>query len=584
MAARLPFVVYASKSTADDHDSISTQLTKCARTVAGQPDDADRFEFAGPFSEEKKSGYKGDRGPELEAALKAVERAAAEFGAAELWVWKSDRLARGSGKKDEARSLLEVYTRLKRAGVTIRSVLDDLYVQDEAGIGMASKMAEKYSADLSEATKAGKQRQYDRGTRPGGPVQDGLVLVVERDKQDRIVGRTVEPDRDGRAPVIERLFDLAEGGNADGTVAKQLNREGFRKKSGKPWDRRGVQAVIENQGYAGRIVRPAVGDRPAEVIEETNIVPLIAPERYDRIVGLRSKRDRARGSKGRRGGRTTTRFVLSKLAVCDRCGGRLYAVRSPYTRRDGTCRRQYICVNVRDNTGLCDQPKIDAEQVDPAVVEHLDRLFVDAEAWRIEIQTTRTAAVTDARSLLGEAESELDRLDGLAAKVQDDYLRQIEAGNTDAAQVAADAKAALADQRKVKATEVRTRKAAVAELESADADDAMLDVWSDLKRAVTTGDESVASLNERLRGEFAEFRLDWVGDGEVAVLPVLLPRDVPEGNALALFQAWKEAGEPAPTDAEIEDYEFHERRGQAESLIVVPAQPLLVKKGHDTHE
>lgn len=578
MSAPLPYVVYASKSSKDVHDAIPTQLETVADRIASLTD-AERVEFAGPFCEEAKSGFKRDRGPELEAALTAVERAATEQGAAELWVWRSERLARGSGKKAEARSLLEVYTRLTRAGVTIRSVLDDAYVQDEMAVGAASKMANKYSADLSDATKAGKQRQYDRGQRPGGPVQDGMRLQVERDAGDRVIARNYFPDSEGRAPTIERLFDLSEEGHGDAAVAKRLNREGLRKKSGEPWDRRSVQAVIENQGYAGRIVRPAEGDKPAEVIEATNITPLIDPERYDRILAARVTRDRSRGDKRRRGGRSTSHFVLARLAICDRCGSRLYARTSPYERKDGTHKRQYVCAQVANQTGMCDQPPIDAEAVDPAVVDHLNHLFVDFDAWQGETERTRRSAIDAAQQAVDEAEREVRRLDGLAKKVQADYLRRLEAGDDDAAQVAVEGKKHVEEQREARVAEVAMRKAALAEL-AAPTDDAMLDVWGELKRAVRKGEDGVGGLNERLRAEFREFRLDLVDDESVAVLPILLPRDVP-GSPLALLQAWQESGDD-PTPEEVADFERHERRGEAESLIAVPAKPLLIQKGQDT--
>ena len=73
----------------------------------------------------------------------------------------------------------------------------------------------------SDATKAGKQRQYDRGQRPGGPVLDGMLLRVERDGQDRVIARLYLPDREGRAPTIARLFDLSEEGHGDAAVAKR---------------------------------------------------------------------------------------------------------------------------------------------------------------------------------------------------------------------------------------------------------------------------------------------------------------------------------------------------------------------------
>jgi DNA invertase Pin-like site-specific DNA recombinase len=570
----IPYVVYASKSTQDDHESIQTQLATVAGAVG-----PDRFEFAGPFSEEKRSGFNHDRGPKLEAALMAAESAADQHGAAELWVWKSDRLARGSGKKDEARSLLEVFTRLKRKGVALRSVLDDAYVQDEVTIGMASKMANKYSEDLSAATRAGKQRQYDRGQRPGGPVPDGLRLKIERDDDDRVISRTYVPDHDGRGPVIERLFELSEEGHGDAKVAQKLNGEALRKKSGKPWDRRSVQAAVENQGYAARIVR--THDR--EVIEATNMVPLIDPDRYDRIIGARVLRDRARGDRRRRGGSQATKYVLGRLAICDRCGARLYARTETYKRKkDGQKRRYYRCANVVNQTGTCDQPRLDAELIDEAVVDYLDRLFVDFDAWRTETERARDSARDTVLAALKAAEVEVARLDKLVGKVQADYLKRLDAGEDNAAQFAVDAKARVEDERAAKQSEVEARRSALAEIE-APTDDTMLDVWNDLKRAVREGDEGTAALNERLRAEFAEFRLDCDDEQTVGILPVLLPRDVAPENPLLLLQAWKDADEPGPTEQAEADYDDATARETAEGLIVVPAKPLSATMGHKTH-
>jgi DNA invertase Pin-like site-specific DNA recombinase len=580
MNGPIPYVVYASKSTEDAHDSIPTQLETVAAKVAGEAEE--RVEYAGPFYEASKSGFKRSRGPELERALVAVKEAAAVHGQAELWVWKSDRLARGSGRKAEARSLLEVYADLKREGVTIRSVLDDPYVQDEVTVGMASKMANKYSADLSEATKAGKQRMYDRGERPGGPVQDGMRLVVERDENDRVVSRTYLPDEGERGLVIGRLFDLADEGHGDATVGQKLNSEGHRKKSGEPWDRRSVQHIIENPGYAGRIVRPAEGDRPAEVIQAKNIVPLIPPDRYDRILKARKSRDRAKGDKRRRGGRPTTKFVLAKLGTCDRCGSRLYARRSPYVRKDGTSARHYVCAQVVNQTGLCDMPHIDAEVMDAAVVEYLDQLFVDIEGWRDGTEAAREKARGAALVGIEQTEDELARLDRLAEKVQADYLRQLDADDEDAAQIAAEARKGLETQRLAKLAELEMRQAALADID-APTDDAMLDTWSALKRAVREGSKEVAALNERLRAKFATFRIEWIDGEEVAaVAPVLLPQVI-ENSPLPLLEALRRVSEgQEPTPEEIADYEEQERRCVAEELIVVPTKAALVQMGQDT--
>jgi hypothetical protein len=73
------------------------------------------------------SGYHGNRGQGTQDAIDSAKRAAEEYGQAELWLFKSERIGRGSGRKGEGRSVLEVFVDLRRSGVNLRSVEDDVY-------------------------------------------------------------------------------------------------------------------------------------------------------------------------------------------------------------------------------------------------------------------------------------------------------------------------------------------------------------------------------------------------------------------------------------------------------------------------
>lgn len=114
------------------------------------------------------SGYSGNRGKDTQEALDSAKRAAAEYGHAELWVFKSERLARGSGRKDEARSVLEVFVEMRRAGVDLRSVEDDVYFTNPMLVGVADEMAHKYSADLSAHVRRGLRQRKEAGKPIGG--------------------------------------------------------------------------------------------------------------------------------------------------------------------------------------------------------------------------------------------------------------------------------------------------------------------------------------------------------------------------------------------------------------------------------
>lgn len=115
-----------------------------------------------------------------------------------------------AGRKNEARSLLGLYAQLLEAGVQLRSVEDDELGKRRLLVGVADEQNRKYSEDLPSHVLRGKDRQMEKGQRLGGPVPDGLRLVVERDASDRVIARRYE-----RAPVIERAFQLPEEGFGD---------------------------------------------------------------------------------------------------------------------------------------------------------------------------------------------------------------------------------------------------------------------------------------------------------------------------------------------------------------------------------
>ena len=92
----------------------------------------------------------------------------------------------------------------------------------------------------------------------------------------------------------------------------------------------------------------------------------------------------------------------------------------------------------------------------------------------------------------------------------------------------------------------------------------------------------LGELNERLREEFEEFRLDQMDDGVIGVQPMLRKREFDVGAAYA---AWVEAGKPEPTPEQIGN---HRRVQVAEDPIWVtgkemirpPAKPLTIPNGN----
>lgn len=573
-----PAVLYAAKSTADPRGSIGTQLADARRMAEDEG-----WLVVGEFHDEGFSAYSGNRGPDLERAKQRSTEAAAEYETdAMLVVQHSDRLARGAGDApDAADHLIEVYFWARRHGVRLRSKQDDSNLEDPIRAMLIGERNTEDSRRKSEAVMAGKNRQFERGEKLGGPVNDGLSLRVERDAADRVVARHYERDPE-RAPIIERLFDLADEGHSDSSVMRTLNAEGqhtreFVVKSGAnkgevrgggPWTRRTVQHTILNPIYAGRIVRKTKEgqklDEP-EVIEATNVEGLIDPDRYDAIIAKRTLRDRVAPDRRRRGGRPTARFVLARLGICDRCGSRMYAKSNPYRRKDGTHRRTYVCAHYATATGLCDQKPLDAEKIDRAVISYLDELFVDFDQWQRELSGARDTQREQAEAALDRATKEAKRLDKLADKVRADYLKNLDAGKDGAAEIAAESLAEVRAKVDALTAAAHAHQQTVDEMKQP-TDDAMLDAYNSLAAAVRGGEDAgdeVQEINERLKGQFEEFRLDQQDAENVSVLPVL--RKQPAPDVAALYAAWEEAGCPEPTEAEVAEWD---RISRGQSILV----------------
>ncbi len=119
-------VIYGVKSGPDDKEAVADQH----RIIREAINDDDRD--LGAYGEENASGFRQERGPQLEAAIRAAKQAAAEDGEAELWVWHSSRLARGDGTPGK-RSITKLVSDLLYEGVTVRSALDDQMVKPMVG-------------------------------------------------------------------------------------------------------------------------------------------------------------------------------------------------------------------------------------------------------------------------------------------------------------------------------------------------------------------------------------------------------------------------------------------------------------------
>lgn len=523
---RVPAVVYAAKSTADHHGSIPTQITDCERALA-----ADGRERLGePQIDEGFSGYKGNRGPGLEAAKRLAIEAAVEHGDAEIWVQHSDRLARGDGIT--ADHLAELFFALRRQGVRLRSVQDDSTFENAV---LAVVMGERNTEDSrrkSAATRAGKRRRFESGKPMGGPTPDGYRLVIDPTGTSRY-----EID-EARALIVRSMFERAVAGATLGEIARALNAEGNRTATrtskrgrafgGKPFDRRRVYDTLTTPIYCGRVVYGR-GKLDQEVRDGEHPA-LVSVEAFERVQVLLAARNTS-PDHNRRRGRPPTRYALAGLAKCGACGSTMFATTSTYKRKDGTRSRSYVCANVRIATGQCNAPRVDGEALDRAVIAHLDGFFLDFDRWLADVTERRRGERKRVEVALEGERADLTTVDRRRGLVRADYVRQLDAGQEGPARVASEALDDLDLERRRVERRVSRLDGRLAELPDEAPVDLLLDFYNDLSAAVRGtggGPVNLADVNERLRVTFEAFWLDSVQDDKVLVTPVLLPSVVPE--------------------------------------------------------
>jgi DNA invertase Pin-like site-specific DNA recombinase len=516
----IPTVYVGIESGRAGQESPESQL----RAIAAHPPAVDGRSHRGSFTESGKSGFKGERGPELAAAIAAAKAAAAEFGEAELWCFHTSRLARGSGRKGQ-RSYMKLWADLYEADVQVRSVTDDEFALRPVLVGIASEQNHKYSADLSAHVKRGKREQRERGDRPGGPQNDGYVMrVLERDGKGRITKREYDFNPT-RQETIARMFELLLQGTPDARVGRILNTENYRTENGGYWDRRTVADKARHPWYCGAVVW--YRDKPNEEVIWDPPTPhpaYITRDEFQRLEAMRGARDKAKGS-NRKPGRKHKRHLMADLAYCERCGGKMRATTSNYRRvSDGTKNYSYICENVKTGNGACDAPVVNGELADLELADHLTGLFKDGKDFLQRLGVTRDTEREEVEANREAEVKRLDRLRGAATKLQRRYLDLIADGEDDRA---ATAEATLTKAR----AEVEQIEHRIAELDAIlaaapDPADVVLDLWSIVKSQVSDAlaRPGVPEIRAGLRQTFERFVLDTTAEG----VQVKAYIDVPE--------------------------------------------------------
>ena len=343
-----PVALYARVSS-DRQDvdlSVAAQL-RALRDYA----DKNGYVVVREYADEAVSGRVDDR-PEFNRMID--EARLPEAGFREVLVWKFSRFTR---KREHA---VAYKSMLRRRGVRVVSITEST---DDTPTGTLTEaiietVDQFYSEDLATDVRRGMREAASRGFWVSSRTPYGYSRVMVQDGEKE--RPKLQPDN-VTAPVVKRIFDMAENGIGMLDIARAFNDEDIRTTTGKLWSNSAVNFILKNEVYTGTLVWGAKAkDEAAPVRVEEAFPAIVSKAQFRRV----NSRMRFRASKTTHPRRIASSYLLSGLVKCYRCETLL----SGQDAKGGRF-HYYVCQSlIKRGSGSCDSPRLNARRFEQLIV------------------------------------------------------------------------------------------------------------------------------------------------------------------------------------------------------------------------
>ena len=347
----IPAALYARVSS-DRQDvdlSVAAQL-RALRDYA----EKNGYHVAREYIDEAESGRIADR-PQFSKMIDEAGKPSAPFK--EILVWKFSRFTRKREHTVAFKSML------RRKGIRVVSITENA---DDSATGrllegIIESVDEFYSENLAQEVVRGMREAASRGFWVASRVPYGFSKVMVQDGAKK--RPTLEPDPT-TAPVVERIFDMAESGRGILDIARTLNDEGIANPTGRLWTKNGVHIILRNEAYTGTLVWGVDAKDKAEPVRVEKAFPAIVSKSRFRRVNRKLRSRAPRRAHPRRVGST---YLLSGLVRCKSCRRAL----SGQDAKSGKF-AYYVCQSLlKRGSGTCKTPRLNARRFEEKVVSKI---------------------------------------------------------------------------------------------------------------------------------------------------------------------------------------------------------------------
>ncbi len=343
-----PVALYARVSS--DRQDVDLSVAAQLRALRGYAE-KNGYIVAREYVDEAESGRVADR-PQFRRMLDDAGMPEAPFK--EILVWKFSRFTR---KREHAVAFKAM---LRRRGVRVVSITEHA---DDSPTGrlmeaIIESVDEFYSENLAQEVMRGMREAASRGFWIAPRAPYGYRKVHVPDGAKKRPKLEIEP---GEAPLVRRMFRMAESGKSVLDIAKTFNREGIASPAGRQWSKTAVHKMLSNEAYTGTLVWGSTAKDKAPPVRVEDAFPaLVSKAQFDRVGDvLRSKSPKIIHPR-----RVASTYLLSGLVKCGGC-------RRSLTGQGAKSGRYayYVCQSkMKRGSATCKTPRLSAKRFERLVV------------------------------------------------------------------------------------------------------------------------------------------------------------------------------------------------------------------------
>ncbi len=388
-----PVALYARVSS-DRQDvdlSVAAQL-RALREYAQKND----YVVVREYVDEAESGRVADR-PEFRKMIDEVAKPEAPFR--KILVWKFSRFTR---KREHAVAFKSM---LRRKGVRVVSITEqaDDTATGRLLEGIIESVDEFYSENLAEEVRRGMREAASRGFWVASRTPYGYNRVMVQDGAKKRPTLEIDPDT---APVVKRIFDMAESATGMTEITRTLNGEGIASATGKLWSKNGVHFILRNEVYTGTLLWGTTGKVKSDPVRIEKAFPaVVSKAQFNRVKRLM----RSRAPKRNHPRRVGSSYLLSGLVRCKSCNRAL----SGQDAKSGQF-AYYVCQSImKRGKNACTTPRLNARRFEEMVVERIrENVLTESNITELVkiVDEEMDGVAAEQRQKLETIEAELDEV------------------------------------------------------------------------------------------------------------------------------------------------------------------------------